>query len=608
MSYKIRIEDLIGSVGDDALISQSLQDTGNDIINAIPATNLISYAKTSSITSSGLDISSFKLLAVEKSNVMAKEVSAFDRARYVDSGSIYFSSLSTPVYYIEGEKVYVIGAGASSETSGDAHYIPLTLTSDGSTQLVYSHSTVANFPAQAEQILVLGAAIKCLQRLMADKSDSLPADISSVSLPVSPSAPSAPSFTYTDVSVSDIVQPIIEISDMASLTESAPSYIQPILALQAAPTISDLTISVTIPSVPTINTILYSDASNSDASASSVGAITVSSVSKADISGDVPTYIEPVIAPSFSTVDTFISTDEDVELAASKIQEINSQISEYNSKIQNAQNVFNKENVKYQANVQAELAKHNSDLQKEINQAQLDARDAQQEAQQTTDMDKFNKAQDQVLELTNKSKQMERLIADNNNKLQKYNGELDAYQKEVSKQLQEYQQNLEADLKVWQAERQTDLQKYSSDMQNALNSFNEENVVYQQDIQRKIQNFNKDTQVAIQNAQQEFTTRKSNLDKQVRIDLQNATQNYQKDVEEYRSNISKYSSEVQDYQAEVSATIQKYSADVQNYAAKMQKHSTDYQWKQGQYQQLKAEYAQGLQLLISGSMPQKQGA
>ena len=145
-------------------------------------------------------------------------------------------------------------------------------------------------------------------------------------------------------------------------------------------------------------------------------------------------------------------------------------------------------------------------------------------------------------------------------------------------------------------------------MQNALNSFNESNVVYQQDVQRKSQNFQKDIQVAIQNAQQEFNTRKSILDKEVQLNLQNAINNFQKEVQEYGSTLSKYQADNQNYQGEVGATIQKYSSDVQNYGAKIQKQSTDYQWKQGQYIQLKNEYSQGLQILTSGNLPQQQGA
>jgi F0F1-type ATP synthase membrane subunit b/b' len=411
MSFKTQIEDLVGAVGDDDLISTSIQDIGAEIVSALPINKLLRVAKTAAVSSSGLTTAGKKVLAVDKDDLPVKEIPAMQKAKYNDTGSIYAASDTNAVYYIEDEIVKVNGAAGSGATSGVLHYVPKIPTSDGSTAIVHGGSTVTNFPQEAERLLVLGGAVRCLQRLMADKTSSLPTDISDITLPVSPTAPSAPSFTYTDVSVSDIVQPIISVSDMASMTETAPSY------------------------------------------------------------------ISPVIASSFNIVDTFISTDEDVELASAKIQEINTQIGEFQYKIQ-----------------------------------------------------------------------------------------------------------------------------------NALNSFNQENIVYQQDIQRKIQNLTKSSQVAIQNAQQEYSTRKANIDKEIQVGVQNAIQNFQEGIEEYKSSLGKYSAEIQDYQSEVSATVQKYGADIQNYGSKIQKHFTDYQWKQGQYQQLKAEYMQGLQLLISGGIPQQQGA
>ena len=144
--------------------------------------------------------------------------------------------------------MYVNGAAGSGATSGHLHYVPKIPTSDGSTAIVHGGSTVTNFPQEAERLLVLGGAVRCLQRLMADKTSSLPADISDVILPVSP-----------------------------------------------------------VPPVLTSNSVTF----NSTA----------------------PVYNGPVVAPAFGTVDTFISTDEDVELASVKIQEINSQIGEYLSLI-----------------------------------------------------------------------------------------------------------------------------------------------------------------------------------------------------------------------------------------------------------------------------------
>ena len=403
MSYKTRVEDLIGSVGDDALITQALQDTGNDIINAIPDSKLLNYAKTTSITSSGLDISSKKLLAVDKSDIRAYQIPAFTKAKYKDSGSIYQGSDNTPVYYIEDEKVFVIGLGSNNETSGTAHYIPLTLLNESGADLTNAHSSVSNFPANAEYLLVIGSAVKCLQRLLADKTASLPSDVSdSLTIPAAPSPPS-------------------------------------------------------------ISTVTYSTASNADASASAVGAITVSTVSKADISGNAPTYTAPKVAGAteeltatidsgtigtdadfqdfskwFEVLGHMIEDEEDVELAGSQLQKISTYINAYNQAMQNNLNVFNKENAIYQANIQAELAKHNTDLQKELTQARLDAEDAKQESAQATDIDKFNKAQDQALDLQNKSNTLQALIQNNDDLIQKYNGEVQNYSAQVNKAVSEF--------------------------------------------------------------------------------------------------------------------------------------------------------------------------
>jgi len=659
MSFKTQIEDLIGSVGDDDLISTSIQDIGAEIVDVLPIGKLLAVAKTASITSSGLTTAGKKVLAVDKDDLPAREIPAIQKAKYNDTASIYAASDTDAVYYIEDESVKVNGAAGSGATAGVLHYVPKVPTSDGSTAIVHGGSTVTNFPQEAERLLVLGGAVRCLQRLMADKTSSLPTDISDITLPVSPTAPSAPGFTYTDASVSDIVQPIISVSDMASMTETAPSYVAPVLSLGATPTISNLTISPSIPVAPVLssNSISFSSTAPtyvqpvvSLGSAPTISNLTISatipvapviSSNSVSFSSTAPVYTGPVVAPAFSTVDTFISTDEDVELASVKIQEINAQIGEYQANIQNQLNVFNDANVEYQADLQVaiqdaqlssaddgqalqkfsnELQSYQAEVSKEVQEYQqnLEGDLRVWQAERQTDLQKYGSDIQNNLNKFNEDNveyQADLQVAiqdaqlssgDDGQLLQKYSNEVQSYQAEVSKEVQEYQQNLEGDLRVWQAERQTDIQKYSADIQSALNSFNEDNIVYQQDIQRKTQNLGKDTQVAVQNAQQEYTTRKSNMDKEVQIALQNAIQNFQEDIEEYKSSLGKYSTEIQDYQAEVSATVQKYGADIQNYGSKIQKHGMDYQWKQGQYQQLKAEYNQGLQLLISGGIPQQQ--
>ena len=58
-------------------------------------------------------------------------------------------------------------------------------------------------------------------------------------------------------------------------------------------------------------------------------------------------------------------------MASVELQKQNQLLDAHRTDIQNELNEFNKENVRYQANVQAELAKHNTDLQVELRQAQL---------------------------------------------------------------------------------------------------------------------------------------------------------------------------------------------------------------------------------------------
>jgi len=214
--------------------------------------------------------------------------------------------------------------------------------------------------------------------------------------------------------------------------------------------IGALTVSVSAPSAPSLATVSYSNATNADASATAVGAITVATVAKSDISGDVPTYSKPTQTFDISQFETFLETDEDTELAQIQLGRVNHELGEYQADIQNELNEFNKENARYQANVQAETQKHNSDLQKAITQAQLDAADAQQEAQQATQVDLANKAADQVLALQNSAQTMAAAIQNNDDLLQKFNAELGKYSAQVNDEVQEYSANLQKDTAKYQ--------------------------------------------------------------------------------------------------------------------------------------------------------------
>ena len=232
----------------------------------------------------------------------------------------------------------------------------------------YTHESISVFPNEAEHLVVLYGAVKSLQNVLGNKTVSLNnSDAISVA------------FTAINTELDKIVT------------------------------------DVHVPVAPAINTISYTD---------------VTAPSKADISGDVPTYTKPVFTSSsafltemeagtighadsdidaehwFSIAGQLIEDNEDVELASAHLQKISTFINAYQVDIQNELNEFNKENARYQANIQAEMAKHNSDLQ---------------------------------VAIANGNKNMEKLVSDNSGKIQKYSNELQSYQAQIGKLVQSAQ-------------------------------------------------------------------------------------------------------------------------------------------------------------------------
>ena len=330
--FKTQVEDLIGTVGDDALISQSLQDIGGEIISALPSAKLLPVAKTTAISSSGLTVADKKVLAVDKSDVRAKPIPAHEKAKYNDTASIYAATDTDPVYYIEDEKVYVNGAAGSVENSGHLHYVPLLPTSDGSTLTVHGDSAVANFPLEAQQLMVLGSAVRCLQRLLANATSSLPSDISGSLTFAGP--PDPPSLSDTSISFSATV----------------PVY--------TAPTVGGATEELTA----TIDAATAGEATD-----------------KYDFSR------------WFDLAADYIEDEEDVELANAQLQKIQTYIQTYSTQMQDNLNDFQKEKAEYDTKLQEAIqqaqinaakaqAQAQIDASKVTSQAQIDAADAQQEA------------------------------------------------------------------------------------------------------------------------------------------------------------------------------------------------------------------------------------
>ena len=110
----------------------------------------------------------------------------------------------------------------------------------------------------------------------------------------------------------------------------------------------DLPTDVTLPSLPVIPSL-------SDNAVASLGT--------------APTYTPPVLSTSISDIETQISND-DPEMADVERNKVSAQIDEYQARLTNALNDFNKNNAEYQG-----------DLQKKISDGQLSSKDDDQKIQ-----------------------------------------------------------------------------------------------------------------------------------------------------------------------------------------------------------------------------------
>ena len=455
-----------------------------------------------------------ELGSVYAGSVECRQIRPMDKHKASSSTSIEYATATDPVYYVEGNKLNILPASLSG-----VYYVIADPSIDAS-----AVSAISNFPNEAEYLVVLYAAIKVLQNKMNEKSRS---DLSLDS--VLPPIPPTPSFTTPTVGA------ITVSSTTLTNAGSPPIYVKPNSPSQTS--FSDYWPITDLPdSDPGEFTI-----SQAPPVAPSISSNSIS------FSTSAPTYSSQVVAPDFGDANTWLNTEEDSEMVGSRVQVIQSQIQDFQAKVQNELNVFNKENTEYQAQ-----------LQISIQNAQL--------------------AQSDEAQL-----------------LQKYSNELQVYQAEVNKQVQQYTQRmnryqleLNTTFQAWSKTESDKLQKYQSDISNELNSFNRANAEYQTKLQEAVQQAQLDSQKASQQAQ---------------LDSQDAQQEasllLQKETQEYSNKLQKYSTEVSGYQAEVGKKVQEFQ---QNF----QKDSQEYQWLQSQQVKLQQDYNQGIQLLIGGGAPQQQ--
>ena len=371
------------------------------------------------------------------------------QSRVVDVDSLSYASKYNPVYIIDSNgllNVYTVPDG--TDDGYRVFYVNNSPEETDGSALDHASTGIKWFPNDKVYLVVLYASMRSVQAKMADTTIT---DLSVIAVP-----PDVPSLSSSSVSFSQAVPTYnkesitarVSFEDFWEAEEDSNPF--------GDNDPGELTITAIPPDVPTIGT------------------------SSVTISGTAPTYNNAIASSEFSDLATLIDTNEDVELATAKVQEIN-------ALIQNELNEFNQETIDFQARLQKDLKDADFDNEE-------DAR-----------------------------------------KIQKYSAELQEYQAEVGTQVQEYTQNFQRyttemniAYQAWAKTESDSMQKYQADIQQELNEFNKENAAYMAQLQISIKNADIDNQEDARKVQK-YQAEYAGYAAEVNSEVQEYTQNLQAD-------------------------------------------------------------------------------
>ena len=705
-TFKNQVDALTGFAGteDDAL-SDWLTAGAREIFGILPPSakeKCISLTTLDSSPNSLEDLDGYgEVLSVTRKHAdssgiyyTCRQIPTWAHGRATDSNDMmYYGTVTDPVYYIYSNSLRVAPETTDAQPAQIHHYVMPTV--------AHGATVIVDFPDEAEYLVALYAACRAIQRLMNNKSSDLPSDISSLvlatvstslpsyvapnifvlpvapagadvsfsevgstetfiaplfniptlgtltsmSIPNAPVSPLSPSFTYTDISVSNIIKPIVDISDKASLTTSAPTYTKPAMTAPVWPSFSSMSLP-TAPPPPSFSS------------------------SSVDISSlTAPTLNEKALALDFKDANDWINVEEDNEMLGSRISVINAQVSEFNATLTQELNKYNKEKDKwlkdvevilknedlkesktgndikkyqlevssYQQQVSAEvnrwksevfdtkiqeyglkysisIKQYQTDLQNELNEfykeqivyaedVQRKGENFQKDIQQVTtnaqidlDSNKSNLSKNVQQATSNAIKNYEKEVAEYGAQLQKYTQDVASYQIQVSKEIQRWTAEVfTPEFNEWSQKYQGQLAAYGSDIQKETARISTSLNDYQAKVDKALKTYQVESGYDI-----------SKYSAEVQANVQKFQSDLAKNSADYSNNLQKYVSEVQKISADNQSALAKFSQDVANYGAKIQKHSVDYKWLQGQYAQLKQDYSQGIQMLVGGGRPPQQ--
>ena len=437
------------------------------------------------------------ILNVAKGSKAATEISPAKRFAAAEATSLQKATADYPQYYVLDQKLYILPSGNFTYSAVDY-----------TTLANLNSSTINNFPTSFIPLVVNYAAMRSLHEKMVGYTG-----VSGLVLSL-PSVPPQPTLAF---SVTDGLSAIqtAEITDV-----SLPVYVS-----VADPVITDINLSsFTTPAAGADPSFLYTDA----ALAGSFSDLTLSL-------GTAPTYTPPVMKEiNFAKITSLIETDEDIELAQSKLSEETQKVSEFTAKIQDSLNVYNKENAIYQVEFQKGMQEFEAKNSRRIQEMSL-----------STNID-----------LQNKAKSLEKEMASYSSQLQKFGTDMQRNQTDISREVQSWTlNNLNHKFAKWQADVGTNLNEYQAQVGSTLQK-------YSADIGK--------------------------MGAITQTEASKLGASLQKDAAKNNVELQRFGSALQSY----GQLAQSYIAE---FNANLQKAQIEYQWYEKQYAMVRERYEKGFE-------------
>jgi len=449
-TFKVRIEDYVGAVGDDTFLGDALTDTAAEIIRAIPDDKVKSFTQESGdISAASTNIANHRIVSVIRERgtdgeyVECRELPVKYFRKVQDSSSMFAASVESPVYIIKNSSIHVFPTPGASPNCFKVESVTFPTVAASASNI--TDSPVDPFPNSMEDMVVVGASSKACQYLMARVKDSMPSEpVLVLDDIVVPSTPANPSISFANAGVGDgvsVAQDSITIGPTdASATSSAGSagsaYTKPNLQGSS----DDLT----------------------DVVDGTFGSVSL----------DYSTW--------WDTLSHIIETEEDSELATVQVAKIRSYIEAFNAEVNSARNAMQATIEDARLSTQASIATAGDATQASIANASNDVNASISKMRESTGAAIAKMSQSTNVNISNAAKTLESSIQDYSLEVSKFGTDIQRYTSEVNTAINEYS---------------TDIQKYTAQ----VDRYTKEYSWYQDQYIRLDAKFKESLQVLIAN-------------------------------------------------------------------------------------------------------------